>query len=68
MKVTDVSKLSVQQKLQLMESLWLELRSRVETAGIPTEHRALLDARRARVESGEARLRDWDDVKDSIGR
>jgi hypothetical protein len=68
MSIADVSSLSIREKLQLMECLWLDLRGVVESADIPTSHQAILDQRRARVESGESRLHEWDDVKDSIGR
>lgn len=68
MTTTDVKDLSVEDKLKLMESLWLDLREHAEAADIPEAHKRLLDERRARVESGEAELHDWDEVKDSIGK
>ena len=67
MTVADVKKLPVEEKLRLMEALWLDLREHADQAEIPKAHRRLLDERRARVESGEARLHNWDDVKDHIG-
>jgi putative addiction module component (TIGR02574 family) len=67
MTVADVKKLPVEEKLRLMEALWLDLREHADQAEIPEAHRKLLDERRARVESGEARLHNWDDVKDNIG-
>lgn len=51
-----------------MEVIWEDLRARADRAGISQEQKDLLDARRARVASGEAKLLDWDSVKDSIGR
>jgi hypothetical protein len=51
-----------------MEVIWEDLRARADRAGISQEQKDLLDARRARVASGEARLLDWDSVKHSIGR
>ena len=56
MTVADVKKLPVEEKLRLMEALWLDLREHADQAEIPEAHRKLLDERRARVESGEARL------------
>ena len=67
MTVADVKKLPVEEKLRLMEALWLDLREHADQAEIPEAHRKLLDERRARVESGEAQLHNWDDVKDNIG-
>ena len=67
MTIADVKKLPVEEKLRLMEALWLDLREHADQAEIPEAHRKLLDERPARVESGEARLHNWDDVKDNIG-
>ncbi len=68
MSVIEVSSLPIQEKLRLMEAIWLDLRARIEPMGIPQQHRVLLDARRALMESGESVLHNWDDVKHSIGR
>ena len=48
MTVADVKKLPVEEKLRLMEALWLDLREHADQAEIPEAHRKLLDERRAR--------------------
>ena len=68
MSLAEICDLPAGEKLQIMEAIWLDLRARIEPMGIPHEHRALLDARRARVESGSATLHDWDEVKHAIGQ
>ena len=68
MSAADVSQLPLREKLQIMEVIWEDLRARADRAGISQEQKDVLDARRARVASGEAKLLDWDSVKDSIGR
>ncbi|MBC8245585.1 MAG: addiction module protein [Verrucomicrobia bacterium] len=68
MTVADVKKLPATEKLKIMEPIWLDLREQIDNAEIPEAHRRLLDERRERVETGEARLQDWDDVKHTIGR
>lgn len=68
MTATEVSRLSLSEKFQLMEALWSDLRDRVATAPLPDHHKRLLDERRRRVESGESKLLDWEEVKDQIGR
>lgn len=68
MTVADVKALSLREKLQIMEAIWLELREHADACGVPPEHRELLDSRRARVASGEVELRDWDAIKRTIGR
>ena len=68
MTTEEIRRLPVEQKFQIMEVIWEDLRERFERFEISPEHKALLDQRRARVESGESQLLDWDDVKSTIGR
>ena len=68
MTIEDARALPVAEKMQLMEVLLQDLRDRYEKAEIPDEHKALLDARRTRVDAGESTLHDWDQVKAAIGR
>jgi hypothetical protein len=35
---------------------------------VPESHKAILDSRRSRVESGASKLLDWNDVKHSSGK
>ena len=68
MTVAEVKSMSLLEKLQLMEAIWLDLREHVDGCAIPAEHKSLLDERRRRVASGESSLRSWDEVKNSLGR
>ncbi len=68
MITTEISKLSTREKFQLMEALWEDMRQKAGESVIPKDHQELLDARWARVQSGETQLLDWDDVKETIGR
>ena len=68
MTVTDVLQLPLRQKLQITETIWEDLRVRADSLGISQDQKDLLDARRARVASGQAKILDWDSVKNSIGR
>ena len=68
MGIADIKKLSLREKLQVMEIIWDDLRGVVEGADIPQAHKDLLDERRNRVASGNVELRSWDEVKDSIGK
>lgn len=67
MIVTDVKSLPMEEKFLIMQMLWEEMRELYEQSDIPQSHKDLLDERRARVESGKAKLLDWDKVKSSIG-
>lgn len=64
----EIKRLPIEQKIQIMEALWDDLRERFERAEIPASVRRLLDERRERVRSGQARLLDWDSIKGTIGQ
>jgi len=68
MSAAEVLQLPLHERLQIMEVIWADLRERAEKFDISQDHKDLLDARRARVSSGEAKILDWDSVKHSIGR
>jgi len=68
MTAMDVKTMTVSEKMQLMEAIWEDFRSRVEESALPQPVQEMLDARRNRVASGERRLHDWDTVKFSFGR
>jgi len=67
MSIAEIHQLPIEEKLQIMEALWEDLRDRFEQMEISPTHKALLDERRARVQNGAAKLLDWDAVKTTIG-
>jgi putative addiction module component (TIGR02574 family) len=68
MNIAEVQTLPLREKFQLLEVLWADLSSLVDSEPISESTRALLDSRIERVDSGEAAILDWDDVKHSIGK
>ena len=68
MNTIELSQFSLREKLQIMELIWEDLRSHVDSFEVPQSHKAILDERRRRVESGEAKILNWDQVKHSIGK
>jgi len=68
MSITEITDLPLREKFQIMELLWDDMRSSLESAGTPEEHKELLDSRRRRVADGEVSLMDWDRVKNTVGR
>jgi putative addiction module component (TIGR02574 family) len=68
MMTDELKALPPVEKFQLMEALWQDLRERFDRMELSESQKALLDRRRASVETGESRLHDWDAVKGSIGR
>lgn len=68
MTTDEIKGLPAEEKFLIMEMLWDDLRDHFEQAEIPEAHKSLLVSRRQRVESGESKVLEWDDVKSSIGR
>jgi hypothetical protein len=55
-------------KLDVRETPWSDREQETESTDVPEEHRRLLDSRLARVAAGKASIREWDEVKQSIGK
>ncbi len=68
MNLAEVQTLPLREKFQLLEVLWADLSSRVDSEPISESVRVLLDSRVERVESGAAAILEWDEVKHSIGK
>lgn len=68
MSLTEIRKLPVKEKLQIMEVLWEDLRSQVQEEPVPGWHKELLDSRRKAIEEGREKILDWDEVKDTLGK
>ena len=66
MSISEVRQLPIREKIEMMEILWEDLRSRVDSAPVPEAHKRLLDERRAAVEAGTEEVLDWDEVKDNL--
>jgi putative addiction module component (TIGR02574 family) len=63
----EIEQLSLQEKLQIMEAIWADLRARAEAVPIPQWHRDLLDSRRKAVDEGREEILEWDEIKHSLG-
>ncbi len=68
MSTIELSQFTLREKFQIMQSIWEELRGSVDHFEVPQSHKDILDERRRRVESGESKILDWDQVKHTIGR
>ncbi len=68
MSTIELSRFTLREKFQIMQSIWEDLRPHVDRFEVPQSHKDLLDQRRDRVERGESKLLDWDQVKHTIGK
>jgi len=62
----QISQLSFEEKLEVMEALWEDLRSHADLMLVPQWHKDVLDNRERMIETGEARFNDWDSAKKRI--
>ena len=64
--VLPLNEMSVEEKLETMETIWASLSANPEAIGSPAWHEEELRVREARVASGEARFVDWEKTKEEI--
>jgi putative addiction module component (TIGR02574 family) len=68
MSITEVRKLPLREKFQILEAIWDDLSEHIEVMSVSPDVKKLLDERIERVQNGSAEMHDWDAVKFSIGR
>ena len=68
MSINDINKMSVAEKIYLMEQLWDSLRQNENELSTPIWHEALLDERRQQYENGELKMFSLDEIKASFNR
>ena len=61
-----LDKMSVSEKLQVMEEIWESLRDTSDAIPSPAWHADVLKARKVRVRKGTSRFLDWTEVKHRI--
>lgn len=59
-------KMSVTEKIHVMESIWGDLCRQAESVASPPWHREILADREAAIQRGEDELEDWEAAKRSI--
>lgn len=63
-----LSKLTLAQKLDLMEAIWNDLAKHEKTLESPSWHEEVLKDREKALAAGKATISDWEDAKDRIRR
>jgi Putative addiction module component len=61
----EIGQMTIEEKLQVMESLWADLCARASVA-MPQWHRDTLDYRQRLVDQGKAQFIDWETAKEQI--
>ncbi len=61
-----LDKMTVEEKLQVIEIIWEDLHRSTENIPAPAWHEDVLLAREKRIRDGASSFTDWDDAKRSI--
>ena len=65
---TEIRKLPLSQKLELLEAVWSELSSDPDTIDVPQWHKDILDERQQGLEQGSMQAIEWELAKEQIHR
>jgi len=65
--VLEIERMTLEEKLRIMEALWDDLCRREETVPVPQWHKNVLDERQRAIADGKARFIDWETAKKRIG-
>ena len=63
-----LDKMTVQEKLRVMEELWEDLSREPRNIKSPSWHKQALKEREARIASGQAKFIDWEKAKKELRR
>ena len=66
--LTQIEKMSLEDKLRAMEALWDDLCKREEDVPVPQWHKDLLDERERLIEQGKAGFLDWETARHTISK
>ena len=61
--VLPLEKMTVAEKLEVIDTVWEDLRKNAEAIPTPDWHRQILESRRKAFERGEIGYTDWEDAK-----
>ena len=62
----ELQKLSVLEKLTLVEQLWSDIAPEADLIGMPISHEDELLKRQTRIASGESTFSDWEEARKRI--
>ena len=62
-QMTDLHKLSVKEKIKVVQTLWDDIARDQSMESISTEHKKILDERIQKINSGNAQFKSWEEVR-----
>ena len=61
-----LEKMSIEEKLKLMEEIWTDLIKHEDQISSPLWHKGILEEREERVKKGQETILDWNEAKERI--
>lgn len=62
-QMTDLHKLSVKEKIKVVQTLWDDIAKEQSMETLSTEHKKILDERIHKINSGNAQFKSWSEVQ-----
>ena len=62
-QMTDLHKLSVKDKIKVVQTLWDDIAKEQSIETLSSEHKKILDERIQKINSGDAQFRSWSEVQ-----
>jgi putative addiction module component (TIGR02574 family) len=63
LQMSELHKLSVQDKLEVVQTLWDDIAKEHQIQELSTEHKEILDERLLKINSGNASFKPWSEVQ-----
>ena len=68
LQMSELHKLSVKDKIKVVQSLWDDIAKDLSVEGIPAEHKKILNERLQKIAAGKATFRSWSEVQDKYSQ
>ena len=62
-QMTDLHKLSVKDKIKVVQTLWDDIAREQSIETLSSEHKKILDERIQKINSGDAQFKSWSEVQ-----
>ena len=63
LQMSELHKLSVKDKIKVVQSLWDDIAKEQSIEGLPESHKKILNERLRKIDAGNALLKPWSEVQ-----
>ena len=65
-QISDLHKLSIKDKIKVIQSLWDDIAVEQSFDTLPVEHKRILEERIKKINSGEANFKPWSEIQNKF--